>query len=194
MPMEKVFNSAFLVAAISLFFARLFYVIFYPKDIFLSILGFILFPYFPGLSLTGTVIGGILFLFIYSKFQKLPLAKMYDFFSVALLTTLPFGYFGFLILEGKSYFPTFIFSFLCYLVLLLLFVKVFIPMSFRSKIKPGSLCLMFLVCFSIISFFSKNILNFKLFSLENLILLVLFLVSLSGFLIREVFVTRGVRK
>jgi hypothetical protein len=194
MPMEKIFNSAFLTAIVSLFFARFFYIIFFPKQVFFSILGFLLFPYFPGLSLVGAILGGILFLLIYSKSQKLPLTKMYDFFSVALLTTFPFGYFGFLVIEGKSYLPTFIFSCLCYLILLFLFIKVFIPMSFRLKIKSGSLSLMFLICFSIISFFSKSILNFKLISLENLILFILFLSSLILFLIREVFIIRGTKK
>lgn len=194
MPMEKIFNTAFLTALAALFFARLFYVFFYPKEVFFSILGFLLFPYFPGLSLIGGVLGGAIFLLVYAKYQKLPVAKLFDFFSIGLLSSLPIGTLGYLILTGKNYIPIFIFSFLCYVVLLFLFIKVFLPLSFRSKIKNGSLGIMFLMCFSVVTFFSKNIVNFKLISLENLIVVITFLVSLILFIKQEMLKAKGIKR
>jgi len=180
MPMDKVFNTAFLTALVALFFARFFYVIFYPREVFFSPLGFLLFPYFYGLSLLGGVLGGSIFLTVYAKYQKLPIARIFDFFTVALLSCLPIGLLGFFILSGKSYFPTFIFSFLAYLILFILFIKIMLPVSLRGRIKNGSLGVIFLFYFSIVTFLSgiiSNFKNFKLISLENFTILVLLIVS-----------------
>jgi prolipoprotein diacylglyceryltransferase len=188
MPMDKVFNTAFLTALVALFFARLFYVIFYPREVFFSLLGFLLFPYFPGLSLLGGVLGGSIFLTVYAKHQKLPVARMFDFFAVALLSSFPIGFLGFFILSGKSYFPAFVFSFLTYLILLVFFVKVVLRSSFMGKIKNGSLGIMFLLCFSVITFLSRiisDLKNFNLATWENFSILVLFIVAAVVILKRE---------
>ena len=197
MPMDKVFNTAFLTAFVALFFARFFYVIFYPREVFFSLLGFLLFPYFYGLSLLGGVLGGSVFLIVYAKYQKLPSAKLFDFFAVAFLSSLPIGLLGFLILSGKSYLPAFIFSFLAYLILFILFIKIMLPNSFRGRIKSGSLGAIFLFCFSIVSFLSgiiSNFKNFKLISLENFAILVLLLVSVVFILKQEVIGKKRIRK
>ena len=197
MPMDKVFNSAFLTAFVALFFARFFYVIFYPKDVFFNVLGFLLFPYFPGLSLLGAVLGGSIFLSLFSKTQKLPTAKFFDFFTTAFLSCLPVGFLGVLILTGKSYLPTFILSFLSYAILFLIFIKVFLPASFRGKIKNGSLGLIFLICFSVITFLSEIVSGFKSFnlvSLENFVILVLFLAASALFFKQEIIDRQGIRK
>lgn len=189
MPMDRVFNTAFLTAFAALFFARFFYVIFYPREVFFSPLGFLLFPYFPGLSLLGGVLGGSIFLAAYAKSQKLPVAKIFDFFTVAFLSCLPIGFLGFFILAGKSYFPTFIFSFLIYSILFLIFIKVALPASFRGTIKNGSLGTIFLLYFSIVTFLSGIISNFKSFNimtLENFTILVLFIVSTALILKQEI--------
>ena len=189
LPMDRVFNTAFLTAVAALFFARFFYVIFYPREVFFSPLGFLLFPYFPGLSLLGGVLGGSIFLTAYAKSQKLPVAKIFDFFAVAFLSCLPIGFLGFFILAGKSYFPAFIFSFLIYSILFLIFIKVALPASFRGIIKSGSLGTIFLLYFSIVTFLSgiiSNFKNFNIISLENFTILVLLIVSVALVLKQEV--------
>jgi len=189
MPMDKVFNTAFLTVFAALFFARFFYVIFYPREVFFSPLGFLLFPYFYGLSLLGGVLGGSVFLTFYAKYQKLPVGRIFDFFAVALLSCLPIGLLGFLILAGKSYFSIFILSFVIYLILFALFIKILLPASVRGKIKNGSLGLIFLFCFSIVTFVSgiiSNSKNYKLISLENFIILILLLVSVTLVLRQEI--------
>ena len=197
MPMDKVFNTAFLTALVALFFARFFYVIFYPREVFFSPLGFLLFPYFYGLSLLGGVLGGSIFLTAYAKYQKLPVARIFDFFAVAFLSCFPVGLLGFFILAGKSYFPTFIFSFLAYLILFVLFIKIILPNSLRGRIKNGSLGAIFLFCFSIVTFLSgiiSNFKNFKLISLENITILILLLVSVAVILKQEMVGKKRIEK
>lgn len=197
MPMDKVFNTAFLTAFASLLFARIFYVIFNPKEIFLNPLGFFLFPYFPGLSLLGGVIGGCLFLIFYAKNQKLPVGRIFDFFAISALSAFPVGFLGSFILTGKSYLPVFIFSFTIYVILFAVFIKVFLPASFRASLKNGSLGLIFLICFSVVTFLSGIILNFKNLSLitgENLVLFSLFIISGAFFLKQEMTGGRRHRK
>jgi len=189
MPMDKVFNTAFLTALVALFFARFFYVIFYPREVFFSFLGFLLFPYFYGLSLLGGVLGGSVFLIAYAKYQKLPVAKIFDFFAFAFLSCFPIGFLGFFVLTDKSYFPTFIFSFIIYSILLLIFIKVALPASFRGTIKNGSLGLIFLLYFSVVTFLSGIISNFKnyqLISPENFMILFLFIISITFILKQEI--------
>lgn len=189
MPMDKVFNTAFLTALAALFFARFFYVIFYPREVFFSPLGFLLFPYFYGLSLLGGVLGGSIFLTFYAKYQKLPAGRIFDFFAIALLSSLPVGTLGYFILTGKNYFPVFIFSFLVYLIFFGLFVKILLPASVRGRIKNGSLGAAFLLCFSIVTFLSgiiSNFKNFKFITPENITILFLLLVSVTFILKQEI--------
>src|ERR1035437_7199459 len=75
---EKIFNLAFLTAIVSLFFSRLFFVLERMDQKLLSPLGFLAIPYFPGLSLLGGILGAGIFIFLYSKFRKLPTGKMFD--------------------------------------------------------------------------------------------------------------------
>jgi len=197
MPMDKVFNTAFLTAFAALFFARFFYVIFYPREVFFSPLGFLLFPYFYGLSLLGGVLGGSVFLTAYARYQKLPVARIFDFFAVAFLSCLPIGLVGFLILAGKNYFSSFVFLFLAYLILLVLFIKILLPASVRGRIKNGSLGGIFLFCFSTVTFLSgiiSNFKNFKLISLENFIILILLIVSVTLILKQEIVEKKRVRR
>ncbi|MCL6096099.1 MAG: prolipoprotein diacylglyceryl transferase [Patescibacteria group bacterium] len=179
MPMNKIFNTAFLTAFVALFCSRVFYVVLFPREVFFSILGFLLFPYFPGLSLLGGVIGGLIFLLVYSKYQKLPVTRTFDFFAISFLSSLPIGFLGFFILSGVSYFPVFVFSFLSYLILFIIFVKLVLPASFKGEIKSGSPGALFLFCFSIVTFLSGIIANFKnpkLISLENIFIVALFVI------------------
>src|SRR3990167_7392925 len=71
--MDKVFNIAFITALISLLFSRIFYVASNPEPVFFSPLGFMVFPYFPGLSVVGGVIGSLIYAIILSRNKELPI-------------------------------------------------------------------------------------------------------------------------
>ena len=189
MPLDKVFNTAFLTGLMALFSSRIFYILFHPRPVFFSPLGFLLFPYFPGLSLLGAVIGGTLFLLFYARKEKLPVGRLFDFSTIALLSCLPFGFLGLFVLNGSGYLSPFIFSFLIYGILFFMFIKIFLRASFRNNLKNGSMGVMFLILFSVVTFLTRVIEGFKHFnflSLENAVLLGLLLVSAAIFLKEEV--------
>lgn len=170
--MEKIFNAAFLFSFVSLFSARLFYVLFNPQPVFLNPLGFLLFPYFPGLSLSGGLLGGFLFLLFFLKIRNLPIGRIFDFFSFAFLVSSPIGFFGYFLLSGQRLSLNFLLSFILILVLTGLFIRFLLPLSLSGKLKDGSLGIIFLISFSGIFFLINIILNSKLvLSLENIILL-----------------------
>src|SRR4030043_1864932 len=75
---DKIFTLAFLTGFISLFFSRLFFAIFNPSPQITNPLGFFAITYFPGLSLSGGILGATLFIYFYAKLNKLPIGKMLD--------------------------------------------------------------------------------------------------------------------
>lgn len=187
--MEKIFNMAFLTAFVSLFFARFFYVLFNPLHQFLSPLGFLAFPYFPGLSLIGTIIGGSFFIYIYSSFKKMPIGKMFDLFTLSFIGVLPIGFLGtFILLFGKT---TLLFNiiFITSVFLPLCFIKIIYPFSSKGEIKDGSLSLIFLLLFSFLYFITKlfiDIKNFSFLNLENITLLIILFSSTILLLNQEI--------
>lgn len=183
--MEKIFNSAFLFSAVALFFSRLFYVLSNPQEIFFSLLGFLLFPYFPGLSLSGGLIGGFIFLVAYLKFKNLPIGRLLDFFSIGFLTASLFGFIGFILLSGQTITYNIILGIGLNALLVFIFIRFLLPLSLSGKLKDGSLGILFLISFSGI-FFLINILINRGFNIsaENITLLLISVV-LSIPLIRQ---------
>lgn len=183
---ESLFNIAFLATFSSLFFSRLLYVLIHPRPVFFTLLGFTLFPYFPGLSFSGALIGGLLFLYPYLNNKKMPLGRILDFFSLGMLTVLPVGYLGEIILTGISLRPVVLF--VLYLISSISMLKFLFPLFLRGRIKDGSLCL---ILISLVSFFSiggwflDNSNFVKFFGAENIIFIALFLFSLGLFLFKE---------
>ena len=189
--MERLFNIIFLGGLISLFFARFFYGLFYAKNILLNPFVFLLFPYFPGLSLFGGVLGaGIIFGFLATrKKSTLPLGRLADFFSIAFLITLPVGFLGYFMLSeyGFSVIRTGSLV-IIYLILFVVFLRFLLPQLLNGKFKEGTITFLFLIFFSLINLVSNafpkiNILDyFKNF--ENLILIATLIAS-TVLLIRQ---------
>ena len=187
--MEKIFNMAFLGSLVTLFFARMFYILLNPTPAYLSILGFLAIPYLPGLSLIGGIIGGSIFVYLYSEIKKLPGGKLFDLFALSFVSVMPFGFIGtFLITLGKTgklFDLTFLFSLLIFFLL----AKIIYPFSIRGEIKDGSLGLIFILVFSSVYFVLKlflNINNFQFLSPENLVLFLTIIVSILVLLNREI--------
>ena len=183
--MERLFNIVFLGSLSSLFFARLFYG-FHTKGILANPFVFLLFPYFPGLSLLGGVLGvGVTFLFLASRRKNtLPLGRMSDFFSIAFLVTLPVGFLGYFLFSEDG-FPVIKAGsqVAVYLILFIVFLKFLLPQLLNGKFKEGTITYFFLISFSLVSLISNafptiNILDFFK-NLENLILLAVFIASIA---------------
>ena len=171
---DKIFNLAFLTGIVSLFFARLFYVIFNPSIEFLNLLIFFAFPYVPGLSLFGAIIGGLLFFYIYAGYRKMPVGKIIDLFTISFITVLPIGYLiNFLILFGKTdLFYNLIAT--SSFIIFILFIKIIYPFSEKGEVEDGSISLMYISVFSFVYFIIKLFLNIKTFSFldfESIIIL-----------------------
>lgn len=189
--MEKLFNTIFVGSLICLFTARLFYGVFYAKGILSNLFVFLLFPYFPGLSLLGGVLGaGAFILFLTRKKDPLPLGRMSDFFSIAFLITLPIGFLGyFMFAEGGFPVQRAGSLIVAYFVLFVIFLKFLLPRLLGGKLKEGSIALLFLIVFSLISLIN-NLVGWdgKLFSFkptpENFILFLVFILS-TIFLIKQ---------
>lgn len=189
--MEKLFNTIFLGGLISLFTSRFFYGLFHAKSILANPFVFLAFPYFPGLSLLGGIVGAgayILFLMTNKK-NPLPLGRMSDFFSIAFLISLPVGFIGYLVFseEGVSVISAEIQA-ATYFILFIIFLKFFLPQLLSGKFKEGTITFLFLICFSIVSLISNafpkiSILDFFK-NFENLILIAI-LVSSVDLLIKQ---------
>lgn len=187
---EQIFNLALLVFFGGLFFARLAYGIFYSTEIFLNPLKFFLFPYFPGLLLTGGVGGGMLLLFIICRSKNLPTAKIFDIFSISILSCLSLGYLGFFLLSGQNLLsakPIFLIA--VYLVLFYVFIKYIHQLLLKGILRDGSGGLLFLISFSAVSLIVNIIDKFKsnpfLGKPDNPILFVILIFSIAAFIKAE---------
>src|SRR5438270_6523068 len=83
--LEQVFNYAFVSLAVGILSARIVYVLLHPSLRYLNPLVFLIFPYFPGLSTIGGVIGVMIFLLAVSRKKKIPKGRLYDIFSLSFL-------------------------------------------------------------------------------------------------------------
>lgn len=182
--MEKVFNACFLFGISAIFFSRFLYVILNPSNIYHSFLGFLLFPYFPGLSLIGGLIGGFGFSFFYFKSRKLPVGRLMDFFSLGFLVSYPVGLIGTISLSRQKFNLEIILSIFISFILLFIFLKFILNWSLGGKLKDGSLTLIFFSSFAFI-YVITNILLFKIIlNFENIIAFLVLLTSIT-FLIKH---------
>lgn len=182
------FNIAFITFAVSVLSARILYVILNPSSDYLNPLVFLLFPYYPGLSLLGGVGGGVLFLVFTSKQLKFPMGRLIDFFSISFLSALPIGIIGYFLLDGQNLLKLgSIILVLVYTILFFIFIKILLPRLLSGMLKDGTIGLIFLICFAITSLITniiargKNMLNL---GLEDLILVIILYTSLV-FLFRQ---------
>lgn len=188
--MEKLFNVIFLGSLSCLFFGRLFFGFFHSKGIFSNPFVFLLFPYFPGLSLVGGVAGaGVFFLFLATRKKKeFPLGRLFDFLSIAFLVTLPVGYIGYFMFAEMFSVVKAGSLIIVYLILFIICLKVLLPWLLNGKLREGTITFLFLISFSVISLISNSfpkitVLNYFT-NFENLILITTFLSS-AFFLVKQ---------
>lgn len=190
--LEDIFNVAFISSGSALLFARIFYVFLNPKPVFLNPLGFLLFPYFPGLSSTGAVIGGILAILAYARVKKIPLARVFDFFSISFIFVLPVGMIGYFILSQDITTGNIV-KLVLYTLMLAASNIYLYPKASSLEIKEGTISALFLVFFSLISLLANAIdhpgTNYFISHKENFILL-LILITSTGFILKQEIVGR----
>lgn len=146
--LDEVFNSAFVTGFVSLLFARFFYVVFNFDPLFLNPLAFLIFPYFPGLSLLGGVVGGILALYLYGRAKKFPIGRVFDFFTVSFTFVMPFGLIGYFLLSGD--FSVGGLVKLILFTIIAVFANLYLqPKASTLEIRDGSISILFLIFFSL---------------------------------------------
>lgn len=174
-PIEKIFNMAFLAGFMFLFFSRFFYVFFNPLPHFLNLISFVAYPYLPGLSLIGAMAATSLFMSLYFKAKKLPIGKMLDLFSVSFLGVLPLGFLIIFIKQMGKTDLIFNVLFVSSIFLLIFFKKIIYRFAESGEIKDGSFTLILLAVFPLIYFLVKlfaNPENFVFFQTENVFLFI----------------------
>ena|ERR1700722_11765475 len=179
--LEQSFDIAFITLWVSLFTARLFYLIFNSHSV--SVVFYNFFNLKIGdFSLTGAVIGGTIAIYLVGKYKKLPLGRLCDFLSLSFLYTLPLVFLANSFFVAKNVLLSMFLDAVIYFVLLLFFVQFLYPKILNRTLKEGTLSLLFLLLFSIIALTTtllvslKNIQSF--ISPENFVLVLLFIVSL----------------
>ncbi len=185
--LEDIFNAVFACSLVSLLFSRLFYVLMNPDPVFINPLGFLLFPYFPGLSITGAILGGAFALFFFCRRKKIPRARVFDFFSMAFIFVLPFGFLGYFLLSQDFTTGTIV-KFVLYSLILFASNIYLYPKASSLEIKDGTISALFLVFFSLISLLSSAIDNpgtsYFLTHKENFILAAILFISM-GIIIKQ---------
>ena len=88
---EQIFNYAFLSGLSGFIFSHVIFVLSNTKLQGINLLDLVLFLKFPGLSLTGGIVGGLIFMILLSTNRKIPLGRLLDIFSLSILCTLPIG-------------------------------------------------------------------------------------------------------
>lgn len=78
------FDVMILSGLLGLFFSRLAYASLHPSFAYFNPLVFFVVPYFPGLSLSGFLLGGSLAAYLFTIKQKLPTGRIFDVISLSL--------------------------------------------------------------------------------------------------------------
>lgn len=186
---EDVFNYAFISSVSTLLFARIFYVLVHPDPAFLNPLVFLIFPYFPGLSLLGGVVGGLLpFLFL-ARRHLFPIGRVLDFFSLSFLSSMPVGFIGYMLLS-KDRSPIILSQFFFFLLLLLVIFFILIP-KFKTGKKDGIFGLIFLIAVSLNYIVKNIILTKQILGIESIVsasILIFSLTLLSKLFLKEKFI------
>lgn len=194
--LEQLFNIAILTCFSGLLFARIFYVAFNPSWKYLNLLVFFLVPYFPGLSLSGGIIGALLFLLYYSKLKKFPFDRVADLLSIVLLIAFPVGLLGTLFLPAHPYIMVIIGEILFYPILYTIMMKLVQPAVVRGEVRDGTSTFLIIMSISLVSFLA-NMIPFRrpehfFMNGSEMLSFILFVFSL-GYIIRHEFIKKRPR-
>lgn len=196
--LEQVFDIAIVTGLGGLLFSRLVFIFFHFARGYLNPFVFFLFPYFPGLSLVGGVGGGILCLFLLVRSQKMPHGRLFDIFSLAILSAVSTGYILQLIshfLQRKQIASVDAIVGLLFFIVFLVFSLIFIPRQRRAQIQDGTITLLFLFIFSSIEFFHQFVLlsSKRLWQNDTIISILIGIGSLILLFSHEKLIKRGKR-
>ncbi len=189
--LDSLFNIAFVMVPLSLLFSRLLFVITNPSGNFLNPLYFLLFPYFPGLSLVGGVLGTSIFLFFAFKFKKMPIERLLDLFALSFLSCMPIGVIGYFLLSGANFNSLqVLFTIFSYIFLFIFFSFFLLPRFLKGRVGEGSMSIIFIIAFSIISIMTKLFAGKFSLGIENIFLVLTLVISVTFFVSKEKLISK----
>jgi hypothetical protein len=156
---EQVFDIAFGVLLISLIISRFSYLVlhFQGANIFT-----LFFSTKNGeFSFIGAIIGGLIGLYLMAKYKKVPLGRIFDFFTLAFSVTLPLGLLLQTLFIPKSALLLHFIMIGLYMILTLIFFRSLYPKLINRTLKEGSLTILFLMFLSIILLLISLLASFK---------------------------------
>lgn len=187
LSLEQLFDFAFIGIFTGVILGEILSIILYPALTEKSIISRLFSPTGASFSLTSIVLGCILMLYLIGKYRRLPMGRLFDFFSLALLSALPAGYLLTILFVKRSEIVYYIFPGVVYLAAQIFFWRFLLPRETSGKLRDGSLCSLFLLTFSTISLFASLFYDFTYssmhFEAEDFILAGMFFAGLI-FLLR----------
>lgn len=150
--LEQLFDFAFIGVFVSVILAKILLIVFHIT-VNVSFVERLFFPTKAGFSLTSIVLGYLLVVFLIGIYRKLPIGRLFDFFSLALLSTLPAGYLLSILFVEKNNIIFYILPGIFYLILQVFFWRFLLPRIINGKLRDGNLCNYFLLIFSAVSIF-----------------------------------------
>lgn len=186
--LEQLFNITLVTLGIGLLFARIFYVLFNPSTQYLNPLVFLVFPYYPGLSLFGGIVGASAYLWYLHYRKKIPFGRLADFFSCSLLVSLPVGVVGSMFISPRQELVSLFVVSLVYIFMSVVFLMYLYPKLCQNQIKEGTIFLLFILIFVSVrmaeSFYLQSKGFWLFFGLEQILVLILG-VGACGLLMRN---------
>ena len=185
--LEQSYDIAFITLWVSLFFARIFYILFHLRE-FKNIV----FQFFSvthgGFSLIGAIIGGIIAVLLIGKYRRVPLGRLSDFLSLSFMFALPIGFLANAFLVTKQELLYTFLSAVLYFLLMMFFVQFLKPRLMSRTMKEGTMSILFLLFFSLIALLVSVLSSLKdmpsALDGQNITTLALLLFSI-GLLIKE---------
>jgi prolipoprotein diacylglyceryltransferase len=185
--LEQLFNIIFVSFIVSIFGARFLYVLEHLSPVYLQPLVFLVFPYFPGLSVTGGIISASVIIWYIVRKKKFPLAHLFDIFSLCFLASWFSGMLFFVLAELTRrnflffYFSGSVLGFIIFGFLVFSFTK--------NSLKEGNTAFLSLSFFGylviLVSMFERGKKAMFHFTLEDLFL------GIFSFLLLVLFIHRG---
>lgn len=155
--LEQLFDFAFLGIIAGILFIWILSLIFHTPASFISGM---LSPQSAGFTLIGICFGLLLGLYSFTKYRKLPIGRLFDFFSLSLLSALPAGYLLSIFFIKSSEIIFYLIPGVLYLGLQVFFWRFFLSRIISGKLREGSLCSLFLLTSSVISLFISLLYKF----------------------------------
>lgn len=183
--LERLFNIAFVTVGAGLLFARIFYILFHYDARFMHPLVFLVFPYFPGLSLIGGILGGIVSIMYFGFYKNVAIGRIFDVLSLSVLFAIPFGELSIFIfgLFAKKLLYISLFTAIIYVIFAIFSLFLFQKAAFRD----GSTGFLSIALSSFLLLFKNSIEGAlrNILSPENIVLLIVGVISLVLFLWQE---------